>query len=52
VVTFFLAAMAGAVASCAGLEVAWGSLEGCLGAGLGAAFQLLADAINVGFAIL
>ena len=44
--TYCLASIAGAVASCAGLEVAWGSMEGCLGAGLGVMFQVVADLIN------
>jgi len=46
-----IAAITGAVASCAGLEVAWGSMEGALGAVIGVIFQAIADAINIGFAI-
>ena len=41
------AILAGWMASCAGLEVAWGSMEGCFGAGLGAVLQFLTDICNV-----
>jgi len=51
VVTFSLASIAGAIASCAGLEVAWGSMEGCLGAATGAGIQVVTDVINAIFAV-
>ena len=50
--TFCIASTAGAVASCAGLEVAWDSLEGCLGALTGVMLQGLADLINLFSTIL
>ena len=46
-----IASIAGAVASCAGLEVAWGSLEGACGALIGVMLQGVADLINVCSAI-
>jgi len=47
-----IAAIAGAVASCAGLEVAWDSLEGVCGALTGVMLQMVADVINVSSTIL
>jgi len=42
-----IASIAGAIASCAGLEVAWGSMEGACGAATGVVLQIVADVINV-----
>jgi len=42
-----IASIAGAVASCAGLEVAWDSLEGACGALAGVILQMVADVANI-----
>ena len=48
-ITYGLATCAGWIASLAGLEVAWDSMEGVCGALLGVWHQVVADAINIIF---